>query len=218
MTTSEEAAGPRRYQVSFECSEDQVATVIGTIIKQVEVPKMEPAAQPGLSRVSFICHLDQLPPIVGAVVGVADNLVVRPYTPEIPAAVRQFMPKPRPVVETRHVEIKKIPMQVRRRRVIGGAKPSETASGQVILSVLNRKPTGVTHTPEFTDAMMEQGFQPNSAGNALNGLIKEGKVVRVGYAAYRLATPEEELVHRQKQLGVQGAPSTEPVDEVSSGS
>lgn len=80
-------------------------------------------------------------------------------------------------------------------RVKGGAKPSETPRGKVILSVINNR--RVVRFGDIQEAIEKAGF--SAVGSLMNELIKEGRVVQEGRGIYRLPSTTESLRNQQVQ-------------------
>lgn len=90
------------------------------------------------------------------------------------------------------------PVSVRRARprltrVRGGAKPSDTARGKIILSVINTK--RVARWADVRKALRTAGFSPS--GDIMKGLIAEGRAIREGYGLYRQPSTTETLHNLQ---------------------
>lgn len=78
-------------------------------------------------------------------------------------------------------------------RVRGGAKPSDTARGKIILSVINTK--RVARWADVRKALRTAGFSPS--GDIMKGLIAEGRAIREGYGLYRQPSTTETLHNLQ---------------------
>lgn len=181
--------GPRRYRVSFNCRADAVGAVIGLLIKEVESPKMETVGE--AYKLTLICMQDQLRAVIDMVLDDADNLIVAPHVPEVKMAPATFRaPKPGYVQTPLQKEVTYLPAQ--RKRIPGGAKAKNTATGKAVLSVF-RDGGRVKHPADFSEALVKAGFSANSYAAMVSALVREGDLVRVGHAAYRLPTVQDQL-------------------------
>lgn len=108
---------------------------------------------------------------------------------------------PGPVVSTRPVPytlgngVKAKVGKPKRTRVAGGAKPSETPRGKVIVSHLTSH--RMARFGEIEKALQKAGW--SKCGNLLADLIKEGRIIREGLGVYRLPSTIETLRHQQGQ-------------------
>lgn len=200
------AVGPRRYKVHFDCSDTDVASIIGLLVKDVESSKMDPAG-PGLFKVSMICMFDQIPMITDLVVknvSSADNLVVVKHEVVVAASVHRFAPSKQELNVTalgaQAFPVHRLPTKLK--RVKGGAKPSDSNAGRLVMGLFKTK--SVVHYPDVADALEGVGLSASGAGNILARLTQEGVLVRCGHGAYRRPTSAEEIqfiAQRQAQLG-----------------
>lgn len=202
--------GPRRYRVNFDCSDTDVASIIGLLVRDVEMPKMEPAGT-GMFKMSMICMFDQIPMITDLVVKnvkSADNLVVARYVEVTPIAMQRYAHKPElntTALGAQAVPINRYPMK--QSRIKGGAKASETNTGRAIMALFKTK--SIIHNPDAIDALENAGLAGAGVGNALSRLTQEGALVRCGYGAYRRPTATEEIEFlAQKQARVGASPKS----------
>ena len=170
MTTG---ANPRRYRIQLEVSTANVAAVISTLVNEVEPPHMEPCGE-SLFRVTFIARQDQLSTVIGVVDNTADKIFVAPYAAPVTEALRPFASKPQSVFIPPHIPVKKIPSKKNGANAVG-----------TVLALLKEKE--IVHLPEIMDRLVAGGFAASSANPLLWRLKKDGKIVGLGAAAYKLA-------------------------------
>lgn len=80
-------------------------------------------------------------------------------------------------------------------RIAGGAKPSETGRGKVIMGVVSNK--RVVRYVDLRDALVKAGY--SQGGNLVRELVKEGRLVQEGRGIYRLPSTTESLRNQQAQ-------------------
>lgn len=182
------AAGPRRYRVSLNCRVDAVGTVIGLLIREVEQPKMETVGDN--FKLTLVCMHDQLLTVIGIVIDHADNLIVAPYIPEARPGTAVFRP---PTTLARVVTpLAREVAPAKRRMNSNSGRQKDTGTGQALMSAFNDGGR-VKHPADFAEAMTKAGYNPSGMSSAINRIVEEGDLVRVGRGAYRLPTTQDHL-------------------------
>lgn len=160
--------------------------MIGLLVKQVEQPKMDTVEDK--FKINLICLHDQLRMIVDMIVDYADQLVIKPFIPEVRTISAQFIPPKQPYIVKPTDVITKVPMSRRRGddlRAEGGAL------GRIIMSLFTDY-SKVVHTPDIADLVVERGYKSTSTHAMLSKLVAENSLVRLGQGAYRRARPPED--------------------------
>lgn len=168
-----DGAGPRRYRVQLEVSVANISLVIGTLVDEVEPPKMEPCNE-GMFRVTFIARQDQLSTVIGVVDNTAEKIYVVPYEEKVLEVLRPYESKPQSVFIPPHVVVKKIKGKIHGRTVV-----------DVVVEFLKER-GGIAHIPDIHDRLVEAGYATTATGTTLSQLKKAGKILGLGQGAYKL--------------------------------
>ena len=182
-----------RYAIRFDLAANQVGTILGLFVGQVEAPKVEPLAADGSTfRMSALATLKQIHEVFGLIVEHGANVILSPFVEKVSESVRPFQSRPQNVELPPGATITLLPMGKKRKqtRVTGGARANQTGTGQALLRAFVDKP--ICRYDDFHDAMRAAGFAVSGTPSTLTALVKAGFVLRVSQGAYRRATEEEQ--------------------------
>ena len=110
-----------RYAIRFDLAANQVGTILGLFVGQVEAPKVEPLAADGSTfRMSALGTLKQIHEVFGLVVDHGSNVVLSPFAEKVSEAVRPFQGRPAPVELPAGATITRLPQvpECRRERTM----------------------------------------------------------------------------------------------------
>ena len=182
-----------RYAIRFDLAANQVGTILGLFVGQIEAPKVEPLAADGSTfRMSALGTLKQIHEVFGLVVDHGSNVVLSPFAEKVSEAVRPFQSRPKPVELPAGATITRLPMGKKRKqtRVAGGARANQTGTGQAILRAFVDK--SICRYDDFHESMRAAGFAVSGTPSTVTALVKAGFIIRVSMGAYRRATEEEQ--------------------------
>ena len=181
-----------RYAIRFDLAANQVGTILGLFVGQIEAPKVEPLAADGSTfRMSALGTLKQIHEVFGLVVDHGSNVVLSPFAEKVSEAVRPFQGRPTPVELPAGATITRLPTGKRKgTRIVGRARPNQTGTGQAILRAFVDK--SICRYDDFHDAMRAAGFAVSGTPSTVTALVKAGFIIRVSTGAYRRATEEEQ--------------------------
>ena len=181
-----------RYAIRFDLPASQVGTILGLFVGQVEAPKVEPLAADGSTfRMSALGTLKQIHEVFGLIVDHGSNVVLSPFAEKVSEAVRPFQGRPTPVELPAGPTITRLPTGKRKgTRIVGGARPNQTGTGQAILRAFVDK--SICRYDDFHESMRAAGFAVSGTPSTVTALVKAGFIIRVSTGAYRRATEEEQ--------------------------
>lgn len=194
IAVMEEAAGPRRYKVVFDCRAEQAGTLIALLIREVEQPKLDQTDHETY-RITIICMMTQLPTIIGTIADQVVRLYVSPFVPEVKGPVPVYEARRPNSNFTPSSKITVLPPQRKRQNGVK-VKFRDSGMGRCILRAFESGPS-IKHRPDFEAVLNEDGYAMTGLGAAMTRLIAEGDLVRVGWGAYRMPTTQDALARMQ---------------------